>query len=70
MDSPKTSLFGETIRHFDDLMAEARHLRERIVALQREREPSSPNAAPITNATNPTAVARENLSDSPEPRES
>ena len=43
MDSLKPSLLGETLRHFDDLLAEARQLRERITAaLEREREPFFP----------------------------
>jgi hypothetical protein len=43
MDSLKPSLLDETLRHLDDLLAEARHLRERItVALYREREPFYP----------------------------
>ena len=44
MDSLKPSLFGETLRHFDDLMAEARDLRTRIVAaLHRETHPFFPD---------------------------
>lgn len=43
MDSLKPSLVDETLRHLDDLLAEARHLRERITAaLHREREPFYP----------------------------
>ena len=43
MDSLKPSLLGETMRHLDDLLAEARRLRERITAaLQCEREPFYP----------------------------
>ncbi|HEU5254599.1 MAG TPA: hypothetical protein VFU28_01325 [Vicinamibacterales bacterium] len=43
MDSLKPSLLEETLRHLDDLLAEARHLRERItVALHSQREPFYP----------------------------
>ena len=43
MDALKPSVFGETLRHLDDLLAEARQLRERIAAaLHREREPFYP----------------------------
>ena len=36
--------FAETLRHIDDLMAEARRLRERITAaLRREQEPFFPD---------------------------
>jgi len=43
MDSLKPSLVEETLRHLDDLLAEARHLRERITAaLHTEREPFYP----------------------------
>ena len=43
MDSLKPSLLGETLRHLDDLLDEARHLRERITAvLHREVEPFYP----------------------------
>jgi hypothetical protein len=39
----KPTHFEHTIRHVDDLLAEARHLHERIaVALKREREPFYP----------------------------
>jgi|SoiMetStandDraft_5_1073268.scaffolds.fasta_scaffold101420_2 hypothetical protein len=44
MDTVKPSHVGEVLRHFDDLLEEAQHLRERIVsALQREREPFFPD---------------------------
>src|SRR5262245_12806665 len=43
MDTPKPAILGETLRRFDDLLAEARHLRERIAnALPREKEPFYP----------------------------
>lgn len=43
MDEVKSSIIGETIRHLDELMAEARRLRERITAaLRREEEPFFP----------------------------
>jgi hypothetical protein len=43
MDDVKGSIIGETIRRLDELMAEARHLRERITAaLRREEEPFFP----------------------------
>ena len=43
MDTLKPSILGETLRHFDELLAEARILRERITAaLSREREPFFP----------------------------
>jgi hypothetical protein len=43
MDTLKPSPIDEILRQFDDLVAEARHLRERIVAaLRREREPFFP----------------------------
>ena len=43
MDVLKPSVLGETLRHFDDLLAEAQMLRERVTAaLHREREPFFP----------------------------
>ena len=43
MDSLKPSLVEETLRHLDDLLAEARHLREQITAaFHTEREPFYP----------------------------
>ena len=43
MDALKPSLLEETLRQLDDLLAEARHLRERITTtLQRERKPFYP----------------------------
>jgi hypothetical protein len=43
MDTLKPSVFGETLRHLDDLLAQARLLRERMTAaLHREREPFFP----------------------------
>jgi hypothetical protein len=43
MDEVKSSIIGETIRRLDELMAEARHLRERITAaLGRKEEPFFP----------------------------
>jgi hypothetical protein len=43
MDTVKPSHLGEILRHFDDLLEEAQHLRERIVSgLYREREPFFP----------------------------
>jgi hypothetical protein len=43
MDTLTPSVLGETLRHFDDLLAEARMLREHITAaLHREREPFFP----------------------------
>jgi hypothetical protein len=43
MDEVKSSIVDETIRHLDELMAEARRLRERITAaLRREEEPFFP----------------------------
>jgi len=43
MDALKPSVLGDTLRHLDDLLAEARMLRERITAaLSREREPFFP----------------------------
>jgi hypothetical protein len=43
MDTLKPSATGELLRHFDDLLAEARHLRERIVAAgHRTRQPFYP----------------------------
>ena len=43
MDKVKPSLFGESLRHLDDLLAEAQRLRERITAaLNPEREPFYP----------------------------
>jgi len=44
MDTLKPTFLGETLRHFDDLMEEARHLRARITAaLSRETEPFYPD---------------------------
>jgi hypothetical protein len=43
MDSLKPSRLEETLRHLDDLLAEARDLRQRITAaLHREYEPFYP----------------------------
>jgi hypothetical protein len=43
MDALKPSVLGETVKRFDDLLAEARALRVRITAaLHREREPFFP----------------------------
>lgn len=43
MDEVRSSIIGETIRHLDELIAEARRLRERITAaLRREEEPFFP----------------------------
>src|SRR5690349_13604802 len=43
MDALKPSVFGETLRHIDNLLAESRHLRKRIAAaIHREREPFYP----------------------------
>ena len=43
MDTVKPSICGETLRHFDDLLDEARHLRERMAAaIRREQQPFYP----------------------------
>jgi hypothetical protein len=43
MDALKPSLLEETLRHLDELLAEARHLRERITAaLHQESQPFYP----------------------------
>jgi len=43
MDTLKPSVFTETLRHIDDLLDEARHLRERITAaLRRDQQPFYP----------------------------
>jgi len=43
MDALEPSVLGETLRRLDDLLAEARMLRERITAaIRREREPFFP----------------------------
>jgi hypothetical protein len=44
MDTLKPSPIGDILRRFDDLLAEAQHLRERVVsAMNREREPFFPD---------------------------
>jgi hypothetical protein len=48
--------FAETLRHLDDLMAEARLLRERITAALRREESDDTAMSP----TNPTGVGRIN----------
>ena len=44
MDTLKPSPIGELLRRFDDLLAEAQRLRERVVSsLHRERKPFFPD---------------------------